>query len=91
MADLERLTVTLLPEAAASVREAVAAGEYASAEAVVRAALQDWTAKRASARAERDALKADIAVGLADLEAGRVRDFDIDRIVERGRQRSAGR
>ena len=34
---------------------------------------------------EREALRADIAKGMADLAAGRVTDFDLDRIVERGR------
>ena len=35
--------------------------------------------------AARQALRADIAKGMADLAADRVGDFDMDRIVERGR------
>ena len=35
--------------------------------------------------------KADIERGLADVEAGRVREFDAGRIVERGRRLLAGR
>jgi antitoxin ParD1/3/4 len=34
---------------------------------------------------------AEIERGLADVEAGRVRDFDAGRIVERGRRLLAGR
>jgi len=37
------------------------------------------------------ALKADLAEGLADLAAGRVKDFDADRIIERGRKLLAAR
>jgi antitoxin ParD1/3/4 len=40
---------------------------------------------------ELEALKADIDRGLADVAAGRVRAFDVERILERGRKRSANR
>ena len=40
---------------------------------------------------EPEALRADIAKGMADLTAGRVTDFDMDRIVERGRKLLAER
>ena len=36
-------------------------------------------------------LKADIERGLADIKAGRVRDFDAGRIIERGRRLLAER
>lgn len=36
------------------------------------------------------ALKADIEHGLADVEAGRVRDFNVEKIVERGKKLSTG-
>lgn len=38
-----------------------------------------------------DALKAEIDRGLADLVEGRVQDFDVARIVERGRKLFASR
>jgi antitoxin ParD1/3/4 len=38
-----------------------------------------------------EALKTDIDKGLADLAAGRVKDIDADRIVERGRKLLAAR
>jgi antitoxin ParD1/3/4 len=86
MSEIERLTITLPQEMAAVVKGAVEAGDYASSSEVVRAALRDWKLKRALQLEELSTLKADIDLGLADIAAGRVQDFDLDRIVERGRQ-----
>lgn len=88
MADGERLTITLPAEMAAVVREAVAEGDYVSASDVVRAALSDWTIKRALESPQLAALKADIDLGLADIAAGRVKAFNIADIIARGRTRS---
>ena len=73
------------------VRGAVEEGDYASFSEVVRDALRDWKTKRALQLRELSALQADIDRGLIDLAEGRVKDFDADRIVERGRQLLAGR
>lgn len=86
MAELERLTITLPAEMAAVVKSAVAMGDYASTSEVVRAALRDWKLKRSLQLDELAALKADIDRGLADVAAGRVQDFDAERIRERGRR-----
>lgn len=86
MAEIERLTITLPTEMAAVVRSAVEKGDYASTSEVVRAALRDWKMKRALQVEELAALKSDIDKGLADVAAGRVKDFDRARIVERGRK-----
>jgi len=91
MPDLERLTVTVPAEMAVSIRKAVEAGDYASTSEVMRAALRDWKTKRALQLDELAALKADIDQGLADVAAGRVRDFDSDRIVARGKKLLADR
>ena len=91
MAGIEHTTITLPHEMAAIVRGAVEEGEYASSSEVVREALRDWKTKRALQLRELSALKADIDTGLTDLAEGRVKDFDDDRIVERGRQLLAGR
>ena len=58
--EIERLTVTMPPELAAVVRQA---DDYASTSEVVRAALRDWTLKRALRIEELVALKADIDRG----------------------------
>ena len=73
------------------VRGAVEDGDYASTSEVVRAALRDWKFKRALQLHELNALKADIDKGLADVAAGRVKDFDSARIIERGRKLLAAR
>jgi antitoxin ParD1/3/4 len=91
MAEVERLTITMPPEMAAVVKSAVDAGDYASSSEVVRDALRDWKIKRALQLEELASLKADIDEGLADVAAGRVQDFDVDRIVERGRKLLASR
>ena len=85
MAAIERLTITLPSDMAASVKDAVASGDYASTSEVVREALRDWKMKRALRLGELEALKAEIDQGLADIAAGRVRTFDADRIIQRGR------
>jgi antitoxin ParD1/3/4 len=91
MADIERLTITMPVEMAAVVKQAVDTGDYASSSEVVRAALRDWKLKRTLQLEELASLKADINVGLADVAAGRVQGFDVDRIVERGRKLLASR
>ena len=91
MAEIERLTITLPTEMAAIVKGAVADGDYASASEVVRAALRDWKMKRALQIQELAALKVDIDNGLADVAAGRLKEFDATSIVERGRKLLAAR
>jgi len=91
MSDIERLTITLPPEMATVVKQAVETGDYASSSEVIRDALRDWKLKRALQIEELAALKADIATGLADVAAGRVADFDPARVIERGRKLLADR
>jgi antitoxin ParD1/3/4 len=91
MADIERMTITMPTEMAAIVKSAVDTGDYASSSEVVRAALRDWKLKRSLQLEELAMLKADINMGLADIAAGRVHDFDVDRIMERGRKLLASR
>jgi antitoxin ParD1/3/4 len=91
MAGIERLTITVPAEMAAVVKSAVDEGDYASTSEVVRAALRDWKMKRALQLQELAALKADIDKGLADVAAGRVKDFDRAAIIERGRKLLATR
>ncbi|WP_149541232.1 ribbon-helix-helix domain-containing protein [Siccirubricoccus phaeus] len=89
MAEIERLTITLPGDMAATLRAAVAEGDYASTSEVVREALRDWKHKRALQQQELAALCRDIAQGLADAAAGRTREFDAERVIARGRQASA--
>lgn len=91
MAEIERMTITLPSDMAATIRSAVEGGDYASSSEVMREALRDWKMKRALQLQELAALKADIDRGLADVAAGRVQDFDASRIIERGRKLLASR
>jgi len=91
MAEIERLTVTMPTELAGFVKEAVLEGDYASTSEVIREALRDWKTKRALHLHEIATLRADIDRGLADVAAGRIKDFDARRIVKRGRKLSAAR
>jgi antitoxin ParD1/3/4 len=91
MAELERLTITMPGELAAAVRAAVAGGDYASTSEVMREAIRDWKIKRTVQQEELAALKADIDKGLAEVAAGRLSDFNANRIIERGRKLLADR
>ena len=46
MSTAEKISITLPPEMVATIRGAVATGEYASSSEVVRDALRAWTHKR---------------------------------------------
>ncbi len=88
---VERLTITLTPELAGDVRDSVSSGAYASSSEVIREALRDWRHKRQLRARELTDLRADINSGFADVAAERVQDFDAERIIERGRAKSADR
>ena len=91
MSKIERMTITMPTEMVAAVKGAVEGGDYASTSEVIREALRDWRAKRQLQLQELTSLKSDIEKGLADVAAGRVKDFDAARIIERGRTLLAAR
>jgi antitoxin ParD1/3/4 len=91
MSTIERMTITMPADMAAVVKAAVDDGDYASTSEVVRDALREWKMKRAIQIQEIAALKADIDKGLADVAAGRLTDFNADKIIERGRKLLATR
>jgi antitoxin ParD1/3/4 len=90
-ATLERLTITMPPEMAMTIRQAVEDGEYASTSEVIREALREWNTRRQLMLAELAELKAEIDQGLADVAAGRVKKFDPESIIARGRRLLAAR
>ena len=87
MSNIERITITLTAEMAEAVRNAVSAGEYASSSEIVREALRDWRRKRALQQQELELLRADLQKAAADVAAGRVKDFDPERIIRQGEER----
>lgn len=65
MANVEKISIALTPEMAASVRQAVADGEYASSSEVMREALRDWQARRTLRAQAIDELRRQWDAGLA--------------------------
>lgn len=86
MSNIERMTITMPTDMAAIIKAAVDGGDYASTSEVVREALREWKLKRAVQSQELAALKADIDKGIADIAAGRVREFSVENIIARGRE-----
>ena len=70
------LNVSLPPELENRVRQHVESGLYSSASEVIREALRLFEAYQGVQAANLASLKADIAQGVADVEAGRVREID---------------
>ncbi|MFZ5529736.1 MAG: type II toxin-antitoxin system ParD family antitoxin [Pseudomonadota bacterium] len=79
------INISLPPELERRVRQRVESGLYGSASEVVREALRLLDQVEASRAAALTALRDDIALGLADREAGRVVDFDPQAIKSKGR------
>jgi antitoxin ParD1/3/4 len=68
------MNVSLTPELEQMVQEKVASGLYASASEVVREALRMMRTRDEARQQKLEELRRDIAIGIADLDAGRVVD-----------------
>lgn len=79
------LNVSLPIELEARVREHVASGLYGSASEVIREALRLFEAYQAVQSSSLGALQADIAKGMADVQAGRVQEMNMASIKATGR------
>jgi antitoxin ParD1/3/4 len=88
---IERLTITLPANMTGLVKGTVNEGDYASTSEVIREALRDWKLKRELRLRQLAELKADIDRGLSDVAQGRLADFDVGRIIARGRKLLADR
>jgi len=89
--NIERMTIALTSEMSDAVKGAVESGEYASNSEVIREALRDWRLKRMAQHPHLEQLRADVQAGLDDIPANRVRDFDPERIIEKGKQKRSAR
>lgn len=85
MTGIERITINLPSDIAVLLKEAIEDGDYSSPSEIVRTALHDWKIKRSIQLQELIALKLDIDKGLSDLTSGRVKDFNAENIIERGK------
>ena len=81
------LNVSLPPELEARVREKVASGRYGSASEVIREALRFFERYESSETAKLAALRDDVARGLADADAGRVMELDVEALKRQARSR----
>ena len=63
MSNIERMTVTMPAEMAATLRQTVAGGEYASTSEVVREALREWVRSRDQDQRDLQALRQVIREG----------------------------
>lgn len=79
------LNVSLPPELENRVRQHVESGLYSSASEVIREALRLFETYHDVQAANLASLKADIAQGVADVSAGRVRELNMNEIKQRGR------
>lgn len=85
------LNISLPTEMENRVRQHVASGMYGSASEVIREALRLFEAYQATRASSLSKLKADIAQGMSDIEAGRVEDLDMAAIKRQGREALAAR
>lgn len=86
---MERLTITLTPDLANRVKDAVEAGNYGSVSEVMRQALRDWELAEARRAQELKLLREDVAVGLKQAKAGKARPFNAARIAKAGERLAA--
>ena len=80
------MKVSLTPELERLVADKVDGGRYASASEVVREALRLLEERDQDRNAKLEALRAKVAVGIADLDAGRFSDATADDIKRRARE-----
>lgn len=76
-------TVELPPEIDETIDAAVAAGDYADADAAVNAALRDWKERRENWGYTVAELRAEIQKGI---DSGPAEDFSLDEIKKEGRR-----
>ena len=85
------INVSLPIEMETRVRQHVASGLYGSASEVIREALRLFEAYQSLQTGSLVALKADIAKGIADVQAGQVANVDMGAVKAKGRAALKGR
>lgn len=85
MSKVEKHSVALTPQLAATVRAAVEAGDYATTSEAIREAIREWTERRELRAAKLAELRAAVDKGLASGVASHRRTAD--EIIADGRRR----
>lgn len=86
MSSVEKISVSLTPDLAAVLQEAVAGGEYASTSEVIREALRDWRAKRAE---RQSAIKEARRLWDEGIQSGPSRFQSVEEIIAEAREKKA--
>lgn len=84
MATVEKLSIALTSDMAASVRQAVESGAYASASEVIRDALREWQQRRAL---DRDVVEELRRLWQEGLDSGPLEPLDMAEIRREARRR----
>ncbi|KJF67435.1 type II toxin-antitoxin system ParD family antitoxin [Rhizobium nepotum] len=82
MANVEKISVSMTPQHAEILRDAVESGAYASGSEVIREALRDWSAKWVQRRGDIAKLRALWAEGK---ESGSSTEVDFDQALNEAR------
>ena len=86
MANVEKVSVSMTPQHADMLREAVQSGAYASSSEVVREAMRDWSAKWLQRRGDIAKLQALWVEGKA---SGEPTEVDLDELLDEARSELA--
>lgn len=79
------LNITLPSELENRVKQQVDSGAYSSVSEVIREALLLFEVYQNIQSSKLNSLKADIMQGLNDIDAGRIKELDIDSLKQQGR------
>jgi antitoxin ParD1/3/4 len=83
------MNVSLTPQMVKFVEEQVASGDYQSASEVVRSGLRLLQEQKRERQVKLEALRREIAVGIAQADRGELVPLDVDEIKAEGRRRLA--
>jgi antitoxin ParD1/3/4 len=84
MSDTRKVSIALEPEQLAALELAIASGEYATTDQIVREAITDWQLKRGLSREDVQRLRHLWDAGKA---SGQPSKFDIERTIASARKR----
>lgn len=84
MPGTEKMSITLTPELAAMVNEAVATGDYASTSEVIREALRDWRMKQLARKRQVQDIQRLWEEGI---QSGPGRFHNLDELIHEAEQR----
>lgn len=76
------MPVSIAPDIEEMLRQQAEAGPYASTDDVLREALRLLRERDADHHRRLEELRAEIAIGLADIERGAIADLDMDALIE---------